>query len=191
MKRDLALRSKQRRSAFRLYSQPAGTAEHRPLVSGSPTNFGSLWASKGGRMTDLGNYRILVAEDDFLLAADIAEALERAGACVAGPVASNNEALMLLDCGQIDGAVIDIGLRDGEAQDLVLALRRDSVPYVIVSGYEPAQFGHLGDQATFFEKPATADRVLGRLADQIRTMSLSSRGEHESRLGERRRAARV
>jgi CheY-like chemotaxis protein len=122
---------------------------------------------QGDHMTNLGDHRILVAEDDYLLSAEMAEALERAGARVAGPVASNNEALMLLGGGQIDGAVIDVGLRDGEAHDLVSALRRHSVPYVIVSGYEPDQFAHLGDKGIFFQKPAMAEFVLGRLAAQI------------------------
>ncbi len=138
----------------------------------------------------LGNYRILVAEDDYLLSADIAEALERAGARVVGPVASITEALALLDFGEIDGAVIDVGLRDGEAHDLVSALRRDRVPYVILSGYEPEQFGHLGDEGAFFEKPAMAERVLGRLADQILTTLSARRGE-DAGLGERRRAVGV
>lgn len=128
-------------------------------------------------MMDLGDYRILVAEDDYLLSADIAEALQRVGARVAGPVASNAEALILLDSGLIDGAVVDVGLRDGEAHDLLAALRRDGVPFVIVSGYDPSQFRHLDGHGTFFEKPAMAERVLSRLAEQIMTTTFARRDE--------------
>jgi CheY-like chemotaxis protein len=55
--------------------------------------------------------RLLVIEDDYLLASDLAEALAAHGAEVIGPAASVEGALALLATnGKIDAAVLDINL---------------------------------------------------------------------------------
>lgn len=56
--------------------------------------------------------RILVVEDEYLLAEDMRETLEAEGAEVVGPVARLSAGLALLDVGPaIDGAVLDINLQ--------------------------------------------------------------------------------
>lgn len=118
---------------------------------------------------NLANYRILVAEDDYLLSEDMAEALREAGSCIVGPVSTAAEAMHLLDGGHLDGAVLDVGLRDGCVSQVVAILRRRMIPYVIVSGYDHDLFPDLAPRCAFIEKPAAAEAVLSQLAVQIIT----------------------
>lgn len=80
--------------------------------------------------------RILVVEDEYFVAADLAQALAAAGTAVIGPVSTEDEALALLDAGErIDGAVLDINLRGEMVYPLADALRERGVPFVFATGY--------------------------------------------------------
>lgn len=80
--------------------------------------------------------KILVVEDEYFVAADLALALARVGAQVVGPVSTEEEALALLDAGErIDAAVLDINLRGEMVYPLADALRERGVPFVFATGY--------------------------------------------------------
>lgn len=83
----------------------------------------------------LAGLRILVAEDEYLQARDVEAALREFGAIVEGPCPDLHAALAIVERGEIDGAVIDLNLRDEMASELVEALRARHVPFVIASGY--------------------------------------------------------
>jgi CheY-like chemotaxis protein len=55
--------------------------------------------------------QILVVEDEYLLAQDIAAALRRRGAAVLGPVATIQAAADLIARQRIDAAVLDVNLQ--------------------------------------------------------------------------------
>ena len=84
----------------------------------------------------LGGCRILVVEDEFMLADELHMVLEAAGALVLGPVGSVEEALRCIAMAStIDGAILDVNL-DGELVFPVadhLAAR--GVPFVFLTGY--------------------------------------------------------
>lgn len=101
-------------------------------------------------MTDLPlrDLRILVAEDEYLLAHELSAELDDAGATVVGPVASVQGVLDLLARERaLDGAVLDVNMR-GEwifpAADL---LAERGVPFVFTTGYDasviPERFRHV------------------------------------------------
>lgn len=81
--------------------------------------------------------RILVVEDDFLVATEIEVALQAAGFAVAGVAASADEAIALGQTTTPDLAIIDIrlnGVRDGV--DAALALFRDhAIPCVFATAH--------------------------------------------------------
>ncbi|WP_345822590.1 hypothetical protein ABC766_15095 [Methylobacterium fujisawaense] len=58
----------------------------------------------------LSHRRILVVEDEYLIAMDVKRWLMAAGATVVGPVPSVERALGLIEEGYIDAAVLDINL---------------------------------------------------------------------------------
>ena len=102
---------------------------------------------------------ILLVEDDALVRMTVVQTLLDAG-CRVEEAATAGEALQKIRSrpGQIDAAVIDIGLPDGKGDALVSELRatRADVPVVLASGYSD---GHLrerfpaGQGVAFLDKP--------------------------------------
>lgn len=90
--------------------------------------------------------RVLVVEDDFVIAMDMAAGLSDAGGVVSGPVATVADARALLDAGEaIDGAVLDVNLGGETVFSLAAMLRQRGIPMVFATGYDrgaiPAEFG--------------------------------------------------
>jgi CheY-like chemotaxis protein len=80
--------------------------------------------------------RILVVEDEYLIAADLAEALEELGAEVVGPVANLKAALVEVErAGDLDGATLDVTLGQEKSFDVAAILRQRGVPFVFLTGY--------------------------------------------------------
>jgi CheY-like chemotaxis protein len=81
--------------------------------------------------------RILIVEDEFLIAMNLAEALQDAGSIVLGPVSSVDKAIQKIQSEpHIDGAVLDVnlgGVRAYPVADLLIAM---NIPFVFTSGYE-------------------------------------------------------
>ena len=81
--------------------------------------------------------RILVVEDEYMMAEDLRRDLEKVGAQVVGPVPTVADALKLLaQVDTLDGAVLDVNLRGEKAYPVADALRERSVPFVLATGYE-------------------------------------------------------
>ncbi len=115
----------------------------------------------------LGGARILVVEDEYYLAEDIAAALQDAGAEVVGPFGSLAQAEAPLAAGGLDGAVLDMNLRGEPAFGLAERLQAAHVPFVIVSGYSrEALPGTLGGVPRL-EKPVDSRLAVTALAQAI------------------------
>ena len=95
------------------------------LLAGKPCD-----ASLRGR-------RVLVVEDEYLIAEDLREQLLSCGAEVLGPVACVAEALALLKDGTApDLAILDIGLGREKVYPVADALRVRDIPFVFATGYD-------------------------------------------------------
>jgi CheY-like chemotaxis protein len=76
-------------------------------------------------------HRVLVVENDLMLADDLRRELECLGADVVGPAASVAEALELLRIGPgPDAAILDVFLDDEVVYPVADALRSRSIPFV-------------------------------------------------------------
>ena len=105
--------------------------------------------------------RILIVEDDFNIAVDMARLFKAAGAEIVGPAATVPEALALVVGGErIDGAVLDITLRGALVYPVADALRSKGVPVVFLTGYdeEIAQSGYR--DIPWLRKPVAVERVM-------------------------------
>lgn len=91
------------------------------------------------REAELAGLRVLVVEDEFLIALDIEDSLAELGCEVAGPVSSVTAALDLLEQAGCDLAVLDVRLGDGSTAPLAQVLRQRRIPFVVLSGYDRSQ----------------------------------------------------
>ncbi len=77
---------------------------------------------------------VLVAEDQIFIAMDLALAVEDAGGEVAGPVASVENALALIETRPITAAILDYNLTDGDITPVAMLLLHANIPIIIQSG---------------------------------------------------------
>ncbi len=114
--------------------------------------------------------RILVVEDEYMIAQEVADMLAAVGAEPLGPVPGVTEAMQLIDSENwIDGALLDVNLHNQTVWPVVDALRARSVPVVLVTGYDvnviPAAYATLPR----YEKPATRRDLASNLARAMTT----------------------
>lgn len=110
--------------------------------------------------------RILIVEDNFLLAETVAEVLEGAGALIVGPFVTMVEALERLgELTAIDGALLDIGLEGQESYPLADALQTTGIPFMFLTGVErhdlPRQFA----RTPHMLKPFSEEKLIRRLVE--------------------------
>lgn len=82
--------------------------------------------------------RILVVEDDFLIALDLEFMLEGLGQTVIGPVARVHEALALIESETPDAALLDINLGAETSFAAARALARSGTPFAFVTAHQHA-----------------------------------------------------
>lgn len=117
-------------------------------------------------MTGLSDRRVLVVEDEFYLARDVARTLQQAGATVLGPFSRQAEALVALADAAPECAIIDVNLGSGASFDVADALCARGVPFLFFTGYDreviPSRFADV----TRLEKPVDT-RHLVRAAEAL------------------------
>jgi CheY-like chemotaxis protein len=119
-------------------------------------------------------HRVLLVEDEYLLATRVADEFGQMGVEAVGPAGSVEQALELVEHGgHLDGAVLDINLRGDVVYPVADALRARGVPFVFMTGYEqqqpiPGEYGNV----VRFRKPIDSARVL-------RTLLVESDRENE------------
>ncbi|UYW33147.1 response regulator [Methylorubrum extorquens] len=80
-------------------------------------------------------HRVLVVEDEYLIALLMTEWLEAAGADVVGPAPTVEKALALIESDVVDAAILDVNLGHGRTVNLVAdKLSVIGVPYMFATG---------------------------------------------------------
>lgn len=105
--------------------------------------------------------RVLIVEDEYLIAADAAFTLEKAGCEIVGIVGTIVQTLKFLADRVCDAVILDANLCGESTESVALALRQRGIPFLVVSGYAKDQCrGALGD-APFLAKPCGSDQLVG------------------------------
>lgn len=97
--------------------------------------------------------RILVVEDEPLLALDLESELSAAGFDVVGPAGSVARALSLIDELGCDTALLDVNLGLETSEAVALELRARGTPFVVMSGYAQDELPAALAGAPFLSKP--------------------------------------
>jgi len=80
--------------------------------------------------------RILLVEDDYLVALNIKFMLERNNCQVIGPIPSIEKALQAIENEDVDAAILDINISGGTSAPIAEVLRLRNRPFVFVTGYQ-------------------------------------------------------
>jgi len=79
--------------------------------------------------------RVLIVEDEYLVAVLIEKILESAGCIVIGPIPRLSEALDAARHDNCDAAVLDVNLAGQRIDPVADALSERNVPFMFVTGY--------------------------------------------------------
>lgn len=110
--------------------------------------------------TEIRGLRILIVEDEYLIAVDLRADLESRGAVVVGPAATVEEALDLVGrSGAIDAAILDVNLRGEPVYPVAETLQRHGVPFVFVTGYDRLALPDDYADIARHEKPIDVEKV--------------------------------
>lgn len=120
------------------------------LMSNLPTS-GRMQAQKSSTKP-LAGRRILLAEDEGLIAIELERMLENFGCDLVGPLSSVDQVLEAAQRGSFDGAILDVNLRGRQIFEIMPRLQELGMPIIIASGY---------DDVTLFPPPF---RAIPRLA---------------------------
>jgi PAS domain S-box-containing protein len=104
--------------------------------------------------------RILIVEDEMLVAFEIARILSDAGFDIVGPARCVASALDLMERSGCDAAVLDIRLGNETSEPLALELRRRGTPFVALSGYSREQQPRGFETAPALSKPLQPDLLV-------------------------------
>jgi DNA-binding NtrC family response regulator len=133
------------------------------LMSSLPRNE----RTHNGANKPLAGKRILVAEDEGLIALELEQILEDFGCEVVGPLASVDEVLENAERGGFDGALLDVNLRGRQIFEILPALQKLGLRLIITSGYDdvtlfPAPFRAMPRVAKPFD-----ERELRRICEKV------------------------
>lgn len=118
---------------------PAAASEPRPILAGR---------------------RLLVIEDEPLIALGLVSSLEVAGAEVGRPVGTEKEALAAIERGGFDAALLDANLHGKPVDAIAAALTRKNIPFVFVTGYGRESLPEAFRQAAVLAKPFSDKQLL-------------------------------
>jgi CheY-like chemotaxis protein len=107
--------------------------------------------------------RILVVEDEALIAVMVEDMLTDMGSVVVGPAATIEQALALARSEEIDGAVLDVNVRGERIDPVADALSARGVPMLFATGYGEVRLAS-GAAATVIDKPYTQEKLARGLA---------------------------
>jgi DNA-binding response OmpR family regulator len=110
--------------------------------------------------------RIMVVEDEFLLALRIETILSRAGIEVVGPAGTVEEGLKLAAESPLDGAVLDVNLHGQRVDSVASVLAQRNVPFLFVTGHGREVLPQAFRDAVMISKPFNDGELLeavGRL----------------------------
>jgi CheY-like chemotaxis protein len=116
---------------------------------------------------DLDGRRILVVEDERLIALDNQDLLTEWGCEVVGPVESVAAALDLIVAKLPDAAVLDFHLKGETSEPVAEALHKANCPFVVTTGYEREHLGPYAARGRMLPKPVDGDALRRTLTELL------------------------
>jgi len=119
--------------------------------------------------------RVLVVEDEYLVAILIEEILESAGCIVMGPIPRVPEALDAVDHDDYDAAVLDVNLAGERINPVADALSERNVPFLFVTGYGANALPSEYAERPHVCKPFRMAELIGALSSVVNSPTQEAR----------------
>ena len=117
---------------------------------------------------DLQGLRIMVVEDEYLVASLIEQMLEIAGCEVAGPIPRLAEAVQAAKNEACDAAILDVNLAGQQVVPVAEILSRRNIPFLFVTGYGSGSLPAAYAGCPRLGKPFKTAELLDAVSDLVR-----------------------
>jgi CheY-like chemotaxis protein len=121
----------------------------------------------GSSRTNLAGKRILIVEDETLIALEVQAMLEQQGANAVGPAGSPQAALKLIEAEKLDAALVDANLQGKPADEIAAALTRANIPFAFMSGYGRASLPQAFAKAALLAKPFAPEELISVVSNLV------------------------
>jgi CheY-like chemotaxis protein len=112
--------------------------------------------------------RILVLEDELVIALELEDLLGRLGCQVIETVPTIERALRAAERGHADVAVLDVNLHGERVTPVAEALREKGVPFVLVTGYGRERLPEaVLQQVPCVRKPVSCERIASAICEVV------------------------
>jgi CheY-like chemotaxis protein len=118
-----------------------------------------------GKHSLLAGKRLLVIEDEPLIALDIIASLEEAGAQPVPAVGTKDKALKTIEEGEFDGVLLDANLHNEGVEEIAAMLARKGVPFLFVTGYGREGLPQTFRQAKCLTKPFNDEQLIAAVLE--------------------------
>ena len=112
-------------------------------------------------------FRVLILEDEPMIAFGIEDVLLDAGFAIAGVVTKLEDALRLIERGACDAAIVDLNLAGMSADPAAIALTARGLPFIVLSGYSRDQLKSGFAGGRFLQKPCRPELLVETLTDVL------------------------
>ena len=132
------------------------------------SNKPSAFATKDTRTPDsLAGRRILVVEDEMLIAGQIESLLDKHGCSIIGPAPRLDAALALARAELLDAAILDVNLSGSPSDPVADVLSKRGIPFVVLTGYADSALSVEFRAAPVVSKPFEEETLMKILALEI------------------------
>ena len=112
--------------------------------------------------------KVLVVEDEFIIALDVSETVRDLGYALEGPFPDKEKAFLAIEDELPDCAILDVFTGDGEVYPLADVLTEAGVQIIFHSGHiSPSEVRQRYPQAWACAKPCSPDKLIDVLQEAV------------------------
>ncbi len=104
--------------------------------------------------------KIMIVEDNFLIAADLCDVVRGAGGVVNNVYSSEGDALAAVANEEIDGALLNVQLGKETSVEVARQLDSRHVPYIVVTGYPRETLEQELQHVPYVSKPFDREKLI-------------------------------
>lgn len=120
------------------------------------------------KLSSFNGLRLLLIEDNFLVALDLQQMLQVMGCQVVGPAASVQDGIRLIEDESFSGAILDINLLDGDCSPIATKLRERNCPFIFVTGFASPELKLRELESVFrLHKPVMSEDLMTAIQDHL------------------------